>query len=75
MGPSGVVRCLTTAFPGVPLSADWWLPENKSNHCQIMPMSASRHERPFHNRALRLGIMQLNSAPPRPPLDHYLKPY
>src|SRR6267142_1615350 len=36
--------------------------------------SASRHERSFHNRALRLKIMQPSSAPPRLPLDHYLKP-
>src|SRR5258708_3526511 len=35
--------------------------------------TALRHG-PFHNRALQLRIMQLNGAPPRPPLDHYLKP-
>ena len=36
--------------------------------------AASRQKRPFHNRALRLRIMHLSGAPPRPPLDHYLKP-
>src|SRR5882724_10120845 len=32
------------------------------------------HERSFHNRALLLKITQPSGAPPRPPLDHYLKP-
>jgi hypothetical protein len=48
--------------------------ESQQNLSRASHNTALHQNRPFHNLALRLRIMQLSGAPPRPPLDRYLKP-
>jgi hypothetical protein len=72
--PVRTLHCLAGAGGSEPPNSRIEMPYCFSTLVSRRP-TASRHERPFHNHALQLRIMQLNDAPPRPTLDQYLKPF